>query len=877
MWWKRFLKKKHLQRPAIAEINIWHLQALFNNFRRILILNNAVLEEMTRLERTLGGEFIFDKKVLENSVQTLSSRVHHVTYNLNALTGNGFVELYDSYQKIRAILDDILTGSTRTLSSTPVLSMNNVGWEHEQLVGVDLVCLAELQHHPGIKAACGFVVTTEGTRALHHRSTVKKSFTAGEVRASLDENFRQLLDGETPGRFSVVVTGIDDHVDEVKEIACFFLVPDKARQFVDIVTDPPSFEQLPFTRKDNSNEDLPVPDHWVDQYVHSLEQIIGFILSSVARDDGELTEQIVVFVRSSPVPSLTGTVETRRGGKSAPDRLIVIAREAEMPDFQDTFQLRRTYPFELIQSKIASRPENYRFNDGLLATSQSGSEQNRTLGRGSALIDDRTLKNLAETSMALERLLGMPVTIEWEILENGTCHITRLFQLQAAMGKVAAHELAKAEAAATILCEGGQMVQSGVGAGLVVHVSDEMSQSDFPAGAVAVARFASPQLTPVLQRAAAVITEYGSATGHLATVARELRLPALFGVPQACSRLSAGTEVTVHAGENRIYQGILDILLHKSSEGVSFSPFDHEYRTLRRLLRFIMPLHLVNPDSENFTPAGCRTFHDIIHFCHEKAVDELAHFQERRPGLGSIRTRRMDLGVPMDIRVLDIGEGMTTAHGATPVPADVSSKPFAEFLGGLLQPRAWADNLPSLGLRDIVSSMPRSMGMLAGSADALGENLAIVSRDYMNVSLRLGFHFSVIDAHIGSDDSRNYVYFRFVGGLADLERRGRRARFIHDILKTMDFKVSIKGDLVIGRIKSEHPPILRAALSVLGALTAFSRQRDTGLHSEEEGAALFHAFSGMFLDDFQDVVADIYGPLPEQPEKSSPVNEEELL
>ena len=97
--------------------------------------------------------------------------------------------------------------------------------------------------------------------------------------------------------------------------------------------------------------------------------------------------------------------------------------------------------------------------------------------------------------------------------------------------------------------------------------------------------------------------------------------------------------------------------------------------------------------------------------------------------------------------------------------------------------------------------MPRTMNMLATPAETLGENLAIISSDYMNLSLRLGYHFSVIDAHLGSDEQRNYVYFRFAGGLADPERRARRATFIKDVLEAMDFKVAVKGDLVIGRLK----------------------------------------------------------------------------
>jgi len=862
MWWKRGKGKKNRQLDT-GEINIWRLQALLNNFRRILLLNNAILEEMNHLERTLGGEFIFDKTFLENAVRSLSSKVHHVTYNLNALTGNGYINLYDTYQDIRMVLDDILSGNTRALSTVPVLPLQAVGWELEQLVGVDLVCLAELQHHSTIQAADGFIVTSGGTWILHEQpGTVKagyKGFTADEVRSALREQFRRLLGKRRARRFAVVATQIDDQVDQVSEIARFYLVPDRAKSRVEIETDPPSFVRLPFRPFVEEQEEDNVQERWVERYRHAVEEIVHFLFSHGDEEEQDGGGLVVLFVRVAPQPLVQGTVETRRSEKERVDTLRVIARPHPGIDEPDMFKLRRTYPFDLIQSTIPARSADYRFADGQLASGRTVTQSGFSCARGSALLSSTLLRNMAEAAMALERLLGMPVTIEWELLENGDCHITGLYQMQATLDLTAAGELANAEASAVILCQGGHMVQSGVGAGRVVHVDEEMLPTDFPVGAVAVARFASPQLTPILQRAAAIVTEYGTAMGHLATVARELRLPAIFGIAEACTLLPPGIEVTVHADGGRIYQGVIDVLLRKGTGELSFSPFDQEYRMLRRLLRFIMPLRLVDPESGGFSPEGCRSLHDIIHFCHEKAVDELAHFQERRPGLGAIRTRRMELGVPMDIRVLDIGGGLINDPRSRPVPDEVRSKPFAAYLAGLLQPEAWEADLPALGLRDIVSSMPRSMGILSGPVEALGENLAIVGSDYINISLRLGYHFNVIDAHLGSDESRNYVYFRFAGGLADPERRGRRALFIRDVLTAMDFKVSVKGDLVIGRIKSDQPDILRAALAVLGALTAFSRQRDTAMYSDEDVTELFTSFSTTFLGDFRQVVSEVYG------------------
>jgi pyruvate,water dikinase len=564
---------------------------------------------------------------------------------------------------------------------------------------------------------------------------------------------------------------------------------------------------------------------------------------------------------------LCGTVQTRVVQGLTFESLAISAHSPESKEDHDCYFLRRTHPFELFQSIIPPRPDGWRFADQRLATDIAVGDG--TFARGSALLDLEQLTSLAETAMLLERWFGAPLAVDWEMFADLRCQITRLRPL--VMPPVEAAEAAEQflgsveEPAAAILCQGGQMVQSGVAAGRVVQVTEQMDPADFPPGAVAVARVASPNLTPVLQRAAAVVTELGTAAGHLATVARELRIPAIFGLPDALSLLPPNTEITVDAGETTVYDGIVDRLLRYGAREMDLSPRDREYRMLRRLLRFIMPLNLVNPDLPNFSPQGCRTFHDIIHFCHEKAVDELAHFQDRRRDLGAIRTRLMALGVPMDIRVLDIGGGLTPDASQEPVPTEVLSEPFGLFLRGLINPQAWTTALPALGVRDILAGMPRSMGMLTAPADSLGANLAIVGRDYINISLRLGYHFSVIDAHLGMDNYRNYVYFRFAGGLADKERRQRRAHFISAVLAAMDFKVIVKGDLVIGRLKLAEPKVLRAALTALGALTAFSRQRDTGLYSDGDTNALFRGFADSFLGDFRNPAA----PLPLEVEAAS--------
>ncbi|MFH0782842.1 MAG: PEP-utilizing enzyme [Pseudomonadota bacterium] len=859
MWWQQLFGRKPKAGGETGEINIWRLQTLFNNFRRILHLNNAVLEGMAQLERALGGEYIFDRSFLETSIRNIASHVHHVTYNLNALTDNGYIALYDRYQEIHTILDDILSGNTRALDCPPVVALADIGWELEPLVGIDMVCLAELRHHPGIPVAEGFVITTEGTMALCGRTETygvrPAHHLVDEVRAGLIEQLGVLLSSQKTHRLAVVVTQVDDPDEPVKELGRFSIVP-AGRRFVLTIVE----EGLPLTPGNSSIVDddsqmkpekgesitAATDDFAPDLYRVCLERIIGTVSARLRQEDVPEWVRFAVFVRCSKPIAIEGTVFTRDDAAEDYDMLTISASLPGKKETGNSYLLKRTSPFDLVDAKIPPRTNDSSLTDARLATEEPHSV--KRMGAGSALLNIDEMKLLAETGMIMERMLGIPIGLQWQQLQDTTWVITRLFLRRIIEYEIPGDDLTKERESAKILCSGGQIVQAGIAAGSVVHVGDEMSPADFPAGAVAVARSASPQLTPILQRAAAILTEYGSPAGHLATVARELRLPAIFGVSGVLGLLASGTEVTVDAGEATVYQGIQPNLLRYGARGMNFSPTDPEYRVLRQLLRFIMPLHLVNPEAPDFSPQGCRSFHDIIHFCHERAVDELAHFQERRSGLGTIRTRRILLDVPMDIRVLDIGNGMSKmGNNHQPTVQDVTSEPFAVFLAGLQKPEAWVTDLPSLGMRDILSSMPQSMAMLSTPPEKLGENLAIIGGDYMNLSLRLGYHFSVVDAHLGSDEHRNYVYFRFAGGLADPERRGRRAKFISDVLRAMDFKVDVKGDLVVGRLKLAEKDILRSALFTLGALTAFSRQRDTGLYTDADVKALFTRFADDFL------------------------------
>ncbi len=179
-------------------------------------------------------------------------------------------------------------------------------------------------------------------------------------------------------------------------------------------------------------------------------------------------------------------------------------------------------------------------------------------------------------------------------------------------------------------------------------------------------------------------------------------------------------------------------------------------------------------------------------------------------------------------------------------------EPMRIFLEGLGCPEAWEQANAELKIGDVIAGLSKTADALNAPAACLAGNLAIIGGDYLNLSMRLGYHFSVIDALLGRDPQRNYVYFRFAGGLADARKRERRARFIYHVLTAMDFNVSQKGDLVVGRLKWAPPICLRQAIRTLGMLTVFMRQRDTALHSDNDARELFGRFAGRFMQPDDD-------------------------
>jgi len=455
---------------------------------------------------------------------------------------------------------------------------------------------------------------------------------------------------------------------------------------------------------------------------------------------------------------------------------------------------------------------------------------------------------VARLAIALEHHFGRPQDVEWALDESGRLYTVQSRPLDVGNTTTANDVATSLVEGHRVLLAGGMRACGGVACGPIVRLLD-LDQLDAVArGAVVVASNTSPRLAALVGRVAAIVTDTGSPTGHMATVAREFRLPTLVGVPGATAVLVDGTAVTVDAWSARIYEGEVCELLERAAPLRSESVAHSAARTeLQRLLEKVAPLHLGDPQAPDFTIGNCRTLHDVARFVHQRAMAEMFAVETLSPAERR-ETHQLRWSVPMEVRVLDLGGGVAPDSGRFVETHQVASVPFLALIEGMTDPRLRWSGPVGFDLRGFMSVAVRS----AVDDQRYGEpSFAICSCEYLHFASRLAYHFATVDAMCSARENQNYARFLFFGGAAVAARREWRAYFPALVLKLYGFEVTRVGDRVEAILGKRHADEIEEALVLLGRLMVSARHLDMIIDSQEKGEAYAAAFlSGDFGFEF---------------------------
>jgi pyruvate,water dikinase len=367
-----------------------------------------------------------------------------------------------------------------------------------------------------------------------------------------------------------------------------------------------------------------------------------------------------------------------------------------------------------------------------------------------------------------------------------------------------------------------------VGFGPAFHVRSDEDLVNFPDGGVLIARHSSPKFVLVMRRAQAIVTDAGSATGHMASLAREFSVPSVLDAKVATANIPPGTYVTVDAYSAKVYEGRVEELMALQKPREPHMKGTPVYQALRRVADWIVPLHLVDPKSPLFNPQSCRSLHDIMRFVHEVSYSEMFQISDLVSDHGKT-AMKLDAPIPLDLHIIDLGDGLRQGvERGRKVPMErIASVPFMALLKGMMHDDLRTHEPRPVELRGFLSVMSEQMFTSPHVSERFGErSYAIVSDKYLNFSSRVGYHYGVLDSYCGQTVSKNYVTFSFQGGAADDVRRNRRARAIAKILEALGFVVEVKRDRVTARLQKCDRGIVEEKLEMLGRLLVFTRQMD---------------------------------------------------
>ncbi|MBF0515591.1 MAG: hypothetical protein HQK97_00540 [Nitrospirae bacterium] len=825
-----FSKKEPTHEVSQSDVRL-SLRVVYNRFRQLLNTNNHALEIMADMGNKLGGNYIFDINYIKKSYTEFSDTLFQSIYNLNALSENKYLYLHRVFERINTQVNRILQDKPAADLKETVMSYKQITWEMADEVGGKNAAVAELGNYLKLNIPEGFAITAGAFREFIEYNhiddkieSLRKEFELGGngVDGAFFDKARQIIrNGQLPQQLEAAVNNalLKLNVGGSRPLA----VRSSAQKEDSDVSFAGQFESVL-----NVPANLTSISEAYKRVLASLysPEVAAYQSHAHAEDDAMMTTMSVGCIKM---------VDSRIGGvmysidPNDIDRDVVIisgswglgTTVAEGSVDADVYVVQKNEPFNIIERKIGDKAEMdvNGTTGGIVKVPVAQSD------RVTQCLSDTQIRELARHAVMIEHYFKKPQDIEWTFNDK-----KELFFLQSRPLRYSAKPIrapketisASLQKYEVIMERQGIIGCRGIGAGKVFHLRHMEDLKDFKCGSVLVAKHDSSQFIKIMPKAAAIITEIGTPTSHMANIAREFRVPTIVNAGIATSMLQDGQEITVDAEDNKVYAGkVKELLRYNITEDIDLTQ-EKEFKILKKILRYMAPLNLTDPGS--FSAEACQTFHDILRFIHEKAIEELTTNTSRyKEILHDKAAVRLDIPAPIDICVIDIGGGLIGGN-AEARRQQIASIPFQAIVEGMSCPYIW--NWQS---SDSIA-MPVSHKKHMPSALCFdGDSVAVVSQDYVNLTIRSGKQgnsFNMLDCYCGENVKDNHVYYRFTGAapgnLPNTTGNSGKAQLIADILRELDMRVSTKGGIVLARADNISRLEMEILLNYLGRLIAYA-------------------------------------------------------
>jgi pyruvate,water dikinase len=803
------------------------IQGKFENFIYILDQNNQILKIIGDLEEKSQGDYLFDINYIRGNLGQIKSGVERMIQALINLGGDKYEPLKKQYEAIA--VSDLLSDDKPIARDSFTIPFDSIDSGFAGRVGGKSARLGELKSKLGLPAPDGFAITAwayqyflkanslqplieDAIRSLNYRSMEDLDRTsdkirdlviskpvpanlASEILGSYDRIFGSAVGANVALRSSAI--GEDSTFSFAGQYATFLNVPrsrliDRYREIIASKFTPRAIYYA------------------LSHSLSSAELAMG--VGCVAMIDARASGVIYTCDPVNPgnhdilINSIFGL------GKYLVDGIIT----------PDAFRVSREDP-GIKESIIAMKSKRLVFQgmDGIKEESVPEEEACR------AALNEKEIMLLAQYAVKIEEYYGCPQDIEWAIDRSGQIYI-----LQARPLRVLEQKAGEADVDTSnmqLLVSGGVTICPGAGAGPVFRGLSVHDLTDVPRGAILVAPNPLPGIVTVMDRVNAIVTCTGNVASHMANLAREYRVPTLGGIAEAMD-LAPGREITVDATRPAIYSGIYADLVKARRPETSGLEDIMIFDLLKNVLARVAPLSLLHPADSSFSIENCRTFHDITRFVHQKALEEM-FYGATHVGYDDLLSSRLKTDIPLKVDIICIDREPEDDSPKREISEEqIESEPMKFFWNGV-KAEGWPAPAAPGDIKGFMGVLATSMAG-SGGQEFSETSFAVLGKEYMMLSIRMGYHFSTIESFCSAEPSKNFIRIQYKDGGASIDRRIRRIRLIEEILIKMGFEKFSKGDFLDARITYRSKDDIASRLVLLGRLSIKTKQLDMALSND---------------------------------------------
>ncbi|HHO47952.1 MAG TPA: pyruvate, water dikinase [Desulfobacteraceae bacterium] len=790
-------------------------QEHYKLFRSLLTANNNALELIAEMEQAFNSGRPFSMTFVHSHCTTLSFQVYKMIQRLQELSDDRYAGLIPAFKAISEQMETILAVRPVIAGGPFILEMNEIDRRSADQVGEKMANLGEIANRARLPVPDGFVITAAAAHHFLTENDLQDEINRRMTICNLD-NLEELY--RTSAAIHTLITRSP-------------LPDDLGRQIHD------AYQRL----RERTGEERPV----LAMRSSALGEDSGNAsfagqYRTQLNVDEDMMDQTYKEILAGMYKSQAIVYRLQRGFRHQ-DVLMCVGCLAMVDAKVGGVMYSRSPTDPRSPSVVISAAPGLagQVVDGRVDTDiyEVGREPPHAImalklrrGADQEVLSDEQARELCRIAVRLEDHFGGPQDIEWSLNQQEAIVLLQSRPLGKA-STVESIALATGEKKGEdVLLAGGVAACRGVAAGPVYIVRTSLDLLQFPKEAVLVVEHPLPEWATLLPRAAAVISETGQVAAHLATVSREFGIPALFGVPGAVEKLKNGQMVTVDATAGRVMDGRREDLLGGPAPPPNLMKGSPVYKVLEQVLELAAPLNLTDPASVYFRPSSCKTFHDLTRFCHEKGVAEMFAFGSKYR-FDEKAAKQLVGETPFQWWVIDLDDGFSKEYDRhqkfVHIDQVVSVPMLAIWSGMVAVPWQGPPPVSFRGFGSIIfqSTMNRELDPAVRSGLA-NRNYFLVSSNFCHLSVRLGYHFSLVESHVSDMLTENYVSFQFKGGAADEGRRFIRVQLLKDILEQFGFRVEQKVDALTARIEKKPPPFLLSRLKILGYLLIHTRQID---------------------------------------------------